>query len=179
MCDSCAVDQDVYGCKVGSSFNDVCAVDDADADDQCGGLSGESTGLKTTCDEQGSEGETGQGSWNPGGFVYFDSVRQAYIIDSDFMEDLLGNPDQLLFDSARAQLQSDNSFRFQSVSSTDLAYRLGIRNNDKPVSINSYSLSNFNNMWKAYVALEAARPSTLTFTYQRSGVTSTRTYIIE
>jgi len=62
------------------------------------------------------------------------------------MEDLLAEPDPMLFDSARLVEQSSGAWEFEDIESGDLAAHLGLQNGDEPISIEGYSLQMGNGM---------------------------------
>lgn len=184
QCASCLPGEDVYRCKIGSDEIPVCGTDEVDANYECETIQGGTfNGLKSTCEPQGTDGETGASGWDPGSNVSYDPTRGAYIVDETFFLSVLDEPDQLLFDSARLEEQSNGTFKFASIATGDLADELGFQNGDTLVSINRYSLSTWENMWQTYVDLDDDGATEFEVKVTRPGpagpTTVTINYIVE
>lgn len=99
-----------------------------------------------------------------------------YTIDQTFFHDMLSNPGWLLADDARIESTGTGGWRFTNVSSTDVAYKLGLRTNDVIGSLNSIPLTGWDAAIAAHEQLKSEK--SLTFVVIRSGVPVTLLYEI-
>lgn len=112
--------------------------------------------------------------------VIVNTSGNNYTIDDTFFYDVMDNPGWLLDDTTRIVYDSTNSppYKFTMSGTSDIAYKLGLRNNDRPVSINGYTLSG--GMLDALVAYGALKTSTsFSFVVKRSGSNTSFNYTVQ
>lgn len=103
-------------------------------------------------------------------------VHGTYWIDNDFYVDLKNNPAWLLTDGTRVKWQppvgaAKGYWYFTGCTSGTICYALGIRNNDRPVSIDGMPLKDFDALLDAYEALHLQQAWTLVVKRGGSNVT--------
>ncbi len=182
VCPSCSPGEDVWTCNdvpgaIGAQY--FCAPGELEAFDFCENHLHGRLGEKTTCDDQGSGGETGSqaSGWDPGAHVYFDSGRKRYVIAAAFFQAVLDEPDQLLFDSARIAGKAGGPASLTSVRAGDLADELGLKSNDELVSLNGLDVSTWDGMLTAYERLHSE--TTFRLKVRRGGSIVTLAYSVE
>jgi hypothetical protein len=113
--------------------------------------------------------------------IVFNGGENRTYIDDDFYDDMLANPGWLLNDAARIVYDPSPGsppYRFNIPGTQGVAYKLGFRNNDRPVSINGYTLSGgMIDALAAYTALQHV--STFNFVVKRSGTNITLQYTVQ
>lgn len=182
VCPSCGPGEDVWACNdvpgsIGAQY--FCAPGELEAFDFCEQDLGGRLGAKTTCDDQGSGGETGSqaNGWDPATHVYYDTGRRRYVIAAAFFQGVLDEPDQLLFDSARVAGKAGGQASLTSVQSGDLAAVLGLQNDDELVSLNDLDVSTWDGMLTAYERLHSE--TSFRLKVRRGGSIVTLVYSVE
>jgi hypothetical protein len=162
--DKCAIDcpqgEKMYSCYIDAGthamFYNVCNSSISRAEDECiddyppPSHSVPHVRLHT-CETQTAD--TNSQTWDPGAFVTYDSQTGVYEVDEMFLDSVLANPDQLLFDSARLE-PLNPYYKFVDVQAGDFAYEVGFRTGDILLTVNSYPLSTGPEIFEAFDALE-------------------------
>lgn len=166
-CPACDSNEEVYACIINNEEVLQCHEDLEAAQASCGAILG--NGVQgngpVTCDSQNADTDSG---WTPGSYVFYNSSTQEFEIDEEFFNNLLANPNQLLYDNARLEWQGAY-FEFDDIITSDLAYILGFRNGDRLVSVNGQSVSSISAAWSAFGAVYGA--TSFTVYVLRSGTT--------
>lgn len=108
--------------------------------------------------------ETGEGlgdpcsSWDPGSEVTL--INRVWHMDKAFVDSIvdgsLSNPSSPLVacDSARVEVHASGTvFKITNAATTDLLYKLGLRNNDIPLDINNMPLTSYHEALAAFAQL--------------------------
>jgi hypothetical protein len=170
-----------YACVCPQGEVSVCAIDPAAALIQCGPEC-EVIGGPLTC--EGDTPDTDGPSYDPAGFVWYDSLAGEYVVNGGSVDQLKAHPRMLQQDAAMltaiyngSGVQTD--FKFQNVQNGSLAWLLGFRNNERPRKVNGRNVrtwSDFLIAWElfyddTYFVVDVYRPST--------GTTVVRRYRVE
>jgi hypothetical protein len=153
----------------------ICVADDLQAANQCGG----GWRSRTDCVNaplQGG-GTEGDATWDPDSFVFYRTSTQTYEIDVELIDDIRANG-ALLFiqDTARLVEQTSGYYKLKTVSTSDLAYHLGLRTNDVIKKVNGLDLVDWDDYVEKIAMLGGGTQFTLTV--QRGANTITLKYKI-
>ena len=121
------------------------------------------------CQESGSPSCTG---WNPSSKVSY--VGGVYRVDATWFATLVANTDPLwgCDDATLVPHSSGTGFEIQGASTGEFLYLIGLRNGDRPLTLNGKSLSSFADGYEAFeLYLEGVTSYTLQVTRGTSTVT--------
>lgn len=150
----------------------VCAEPDnpAHQDSQCSYLCAnyldefgkECTGYKVKGKFQclGTPDATGGQNWDPGAHVRFDTRLGVYEVDQVLVDQLKADASALSNDKAWLE-ETTGGFIFRDVYSGSLAYELGLRSGDIPVSLDGMRLDTFDAVLDAWAAAYSSTSFTL------------------
>lgn len=106
-----------------------------------------------------------------GSVIAYNSGTQKYEIDEDFFYDMLDNPDWLVHDHARVEPASGSGWKFTDVRNGEILYALGIRTNDRIVSLNGYTFTDWGDVIEAHENLQNSTAFTLVVFRSTTSVT--------
>lgn len=132
-----------------------------------GSIAGRSA--EAVCQESGSPSCTG---WSPSSNVSY--VGGVYRVNATWFATVVANTDPLWAcdDATLAPLSSGSGFEVQGASSGEFLYLIGLRNGDRPQSLNGKPLSSFADGYKAFeLYLEGVTSYSLTVKRGTSTIT--------
>ena len=169
FCDgACGPGEDIYFCDVPSSNNRVCADSLATASGLCSPNLVRGT---VACLQSGGSSTGTFPNWDPDDYIRFNRKTGRVEVDKTLIDDIASNGYVLIQeDSARLVAQSGDYYKVVSVGRDDLAYHLGLRENDVIKSANSIELKTLDDYANAIVQLRDV--SLLTLVVERGSSTS-------
>ena len=134
--------------------------------------------VQVWCDGEGDTGVPSCASYTPG--LYVTLTSGVYHVQADFIEDLIADPSPALeCDSARLAPQSAGKYKVTGATTSSLLYKLGLRNNDVPQSINGKPLEDLTDGAQAFGELYLAGATTYALVVKRGTSTLTLYYVID
>ncbi len=95
----------------------------------------------------------------------------VYEVDEDLFNDAMQYPGCLLEEPGRVEFATGGGYEFDRIANGDLLYELGLRNGDKPQTLNNMSVQTVDKAYLAFDALREASTFTLIVTRGSSNVT--------